>query len=127
MKKEHASRFGFLNPRIPFGFLVCLSVYLCATAFAQDSQQTSGIQVGHSYHNDVSPPLRDLPTLWPKDRKEGEAEEAREANLNPQLPLIDHIDVPDPVIDHGLLGQLVPTVIPAPILNFDGMFNQCGC
>ena len=45
----------------------------------------------------------------------------REANLNPQLPLPLHIDVPDPVIDHGLLGLLVPDAMPAPILNFDGI------
>ena len=51
----------------------------------------------------------------------------REANLNPQLPLPLHVDVPDPIIDHGLLGLLVPDAMPAPILNFDGMPNACGC
>ena len=127
MKKKHSSRFGFLDPRILFGFLLCFSAYLGAAALAQDAQETSGIQVGHSYHNDVSPALRDLPTLWPpKERKDGEDEEAREANLNPKVPF-DHIDAPDTVIDHGLLGLLVPDAMPAPILNFDGMFNQCGC
>ena len=103
------------------GFVLCLSVYLGVSALAQDAQGNSGIQVGHSYHNDVSPALRDLPTLWPpKERKEGERE-MREANLNPQLPLPLHVDVPDPVIDHGLLGLLLPEAMPTPILNFDGM------
>ena len=103
MKKEQPSRFRFFNPRILFGVVVCFSVYLGAAALAQEN---SGIQVGQSYHNDVSPALRDLPVVWPpkplKDR------ELREANLNPQIPLLDHVDAPDPVIDHGVLGGLVP-------------------
>ena len=52
--------------------------------------------------------------------KEGEDEEAREANLNPKLPPL-HVDAPDPVVDHGLLGLLVPDAMPATILNFDGI------
>ena len=90
-----------------------------ALALAQTPQENSGIQFGQSYHNDVSPALRDLPTLWPP--KPPKDEEAREANLNPQLPLPLHVDMPDPVIDHGLLGPLVPEAMPAPILNFDGI------
>src|SRR5207249_3334577 len=91
-------------------------------------QEHSGIQFGHSYHNDISPALRDLPTLWPpKERKDGDEREMREANLNPELPLPLHIDVPDPVVDRGLLGVLVPDVMPPTILNFDGTPNICGC
>ena len=128
MKKEHASRFGFFNPRILFGFVIGVSVYLGVSVLAQDAQENSGIQVGYSYHNDVSPALRDLPKLWPPTESEGRHErEMREANLNPQLPLPMHIDMPDPVIDRGLLGQLVPEVMPAPILNFDGMSSLACC
>ena len=53
--------------------------------------------------------------------KEGEDEESREAALNPKLPLPLHVDAPDPVVDHGLLGLLVPDAMPATILNFDGI------
>src|SRR5436190_20286056 len=99
MKKEHTARFGFASPRTLLGFLLCLGLSFSAHAFAQPPQENSGIQFGKSYHNDVSPALRDLPTIWPprppKDR------ELREANLNTQLPLSLHIDMPDAVIDHG--------------------------
>src|SRR5256714_3914491 len=35
------------------------------------------------------------------------------------MPL--HVDMPDPVVDRGLLGLLVPDTMPATILNFDGI------
>src|SRR6478672_12435684 len=127
MKKEQSSRL-VLTPKILLGFLLCCGACIGTAMLAQADQTSSGVQVGHSYHNDVSPALRDLPTMWPpKPLKEIEF---REANLNPQLPLIDHIDGPDPVIDHGVLGQLLPEVMPAPILNFDGIPFPgvvCGC
>ena len=127
--KDYCSRFGFFNPRILFGFVLCLGLSSVAPALAQAPQENSGIQFGQSYHNDVSPALRDLPALWPpKERKEGDEREMREANLNPKLPLPLHVDAPDPVVDHGLLGLLVPEVMPAPILNFDGIpFPGVGC
>src|SRR5436190_2363369 len=118
MKKEHTSRLGFFSPRTLFGFVLCLGLCSAALAFAQEN---SGIQFGQSYYNDVSPALRDLPTLWPPKEKAGDEVELHEANLNPQLPLSLHIDTPDPVVDHGLLGALIPDVMPAPILNFDGI------
>jgi hypothetical protein len=122
MKKEHPFQFGFFNPRILFGLVLCLGLSPAAPALAQALQENSGIQFGQSYHNDVSPALRDLPTLWPpKERKDGDEREMREANLNPKLPLPLHMDAPDPVIDHGLLGLLVPDAMPAPIFNFDGV------
>ena len=116
MKKERLSRFRFLNPRILLSVVVCFSVYLGASALAQEN---SGMQWGHSYHNDVSPALRDLPVVWPPQSPK--AKELREANLNPRVPHPDHIDGPDPVVDRGLLGALVPEVMPPPILNFDGV------
>ena len=128
MKREHASQSGRVYPRVLLSVFICFSVYLSAAALAQNAPQSSGIQVVHSYHNDVSPALRDLPSQYPpKFSKEENEREMIEANLNPKLPLIDHVDVPDPIIDRGLLGALVPNAMPDPILNFDGMFNMCGC
>ena len=87
------------------------------------------MQVGQSYHHDVSPALRDLPALWPPPAPKSGGEELREANLNPLLLHPNHIDVPDPVIQRGsLLRLLVPDAMPAPILNFDGIpFPGVGC
>ena len=115
MKKEHPSVVTLLSSRTLFGVVVCFSVSisLAASTWAQES----GVEWGQSYHNDVSPALRDLPTLWPP--KPLNEREFREANPNPLLPLIDHVDAPDPVVDHGALGGLVPEVMPPPILNFD--------
>src|ERR1044071_3380423 len=128
MKRKPPSRFGFPHPQILFGFFLWLGLCSSTSLLGQASQENSGVEVGYSYYNDVSPALRDMPTLWPPTPpKESIEREMFEANLNPKLPLVDHIDVPDPVIDHGLLGVLVPEVMPAPILNFDGMINQCGC
>ncbi len=78
------------------------------------------IQVGASYHNDVSPPLRDLAGLPFDLRQEGEGP------INPRLPNF-HKDSPDPVIQRSVLHQLAPS-IPALILNFDGIpYPGVGC
>ena len=133
------SPFAFFNLRRLISFTLCLAgallalfafaIYPGATALAQPPQENSGIQFGQSYHNDVSPALRDLPAMWPPSPSKSEEEkEAREANLNPKLPLPLHVDVPDPVVDRGnLLKTLVPD-IPSPSLNFDGIpFPGVGC
>src|SRR5438034_1333928 len=101
---------------------MAVRIRLRPTKLPVPSQKNSGIQFGQSYHNDVSPALRDLPAIWrPGPPKDGEDEQGREARINPKLPLPLHIDAPDPVVDHGLLGVLVPEAMPATILNFDGM------
>src|SRR2546423_12511235 len=131
MKKDRSSRSGFLYLRVLLSLAFCsigvLLVLLGSGLFAaaeeqQAPQENSGIQFGQSYHNDVSPALRDLPVIWPPSPpKNSEEEEAREARRNPQLPLPLHVDAPDPVVEHGLLGLLVPDAMPATILNFDGI------
>ena len=139
MKTKSASQSAFFNLRLLVGFALCLAgVFLALLAFgifsgaparAEAPQGNSGIQFGESYHNDVSPALRDLPTMWPPPEPKGEEEkEAREANLNPKLPLPLHMDVPDPVVERGgLLKTLIPD-IPSPALNFDGIpFPGVGC
>ncbi len=137
MKTKSASQSAFLNLRLGLGFVLCLAgVFLAFLAFgifpgtsarAEATKGNSGIQFGESYHNDVSPALRDLPTIWPPEQKGNEEKELREANLNPKLPLPLHVDVPDPVVDRGLLKTLIPD-IPSPALNFDGIpFPGVGC
>ena len=116
MKKKPASRFALINPRVSLALLLISAGVLLALRgsglFAaaeepQAPQENSGIQFGQSYHNDVSPPLSDLAALWPP-APPNEGEESREANLNPKLPLPLHVDAPDPVVDHGILGLLAP-------------------
>ena len=138
MKKTSVSQSAFFNLRLGIGFVLCLAgVFLALLAFgifasaparAETPKVNSGIQFGESYHNDVSPALRDLPSMWPPPESKGEKEELREANLNPKLPLPLHVDVPDPVVERGgLLKTLVPD-IPTPALSFDGIpFPGVGC
>ena len=122
MKRQSAAQFPFGKPRALIGFALCLGLYPAASTLALAPQENSGIQFGQSYHNDVSPALRDLPAIWPPPApKDGEDEEAHEANLNPKLPHPHHIDVPDPVVERDSLLKFLLPDIPAPILNFDGI------
>lgn len=73
------------------------------------SQQNSGIEVGQSYDNDVSPPLRDLATRW-----------SPQASERFQFPILSH-GMPGPAPANGPLRLLVPDVMPSPILNMDGI------
>src|SRR6266446_7876943 len=100
MKKRSASRDGFLNFRLLLGFVLSsLGVALALLAFSVNSsssvsaagaKQTPGVVSGTSYHNDVSPALRDQPA-WPV-----QAKQEREAAANP-LILNNHNDMPDTV------------------------------
>ena len=83
---------------------------LTAKAF----QPSEGIIAGRSYHNDTSPPLRDMRQV-PIDQVE---REEHEANPNPKLPHQNKGDVFDPVVQ---LQQIIAPDMPAPILNFDGI------
>jgi hypothetical protein len=135
MKTNSPSRFAFVNLRLLLSVALCLAGALLAlfafapgaTALPQAPRENSGIQFGQSYHNDVSPALRDLPTMWPPPEPNAR-NEAHEANLNPKLPLPLHVDAPDPVVERGgLLKTLIPD-IPSPGLNFDGIpFPGVGC
>ncbi len=79
----------------------------------------NGMKMGTSYQNDVSLPLYYLPSREvdaDADHKEG-----------PANPFIDsnHQDSPDPVIQHTKGPN---PLVPAPILNFDGIpFPGVGC
>ena len=129
MKKPYPSPFSARR------FVACVlcSLGLCLALLGADSlisttsqaraatqATTSQLQVGVSYHNDISPPLRELAQLSYDVRQE------REGPENPKLPNF-HQDRPDPVIQGSILGQLAPN-IPAPILNFDGIpYPGVGC
>src|SRR5215831_19442879 len=129
MKKQSTPRFAFRNPRPSLLFYVCgalVTTLLRSGALAaeepRDPQlhyENNGVRWGRSYHNDVSPALRDLPQLWvsrpPSD------EPSHEANPNPKIPMPLHVDEPDPVVDRTFMGMLIPDAMPATILNFDGI------
>src|SRR5438552_1301928 len=138
MKKKSASESAFFNPRFFVGLALCslglLLALLAYTAYpgasplaqkpSQQMTQQPGWQVVASYHNDVSPPLRDIAAAWPPQLSES-SHEAHEILRIPH----HHIDRPDPVIQNKLLSRLAAN-IPGPILNFDGIpfaSNNCGC
>ena len=129
MKNKTTLRLAFITPRISLAlFLVLAGVFLGVIGFgffaAAEEQpdpaqsQNSTVQFGTSYHNDISPALRDLAVLWPPE--ENHEREAREAALNPKIPN-DHIDSQDPIVQNSAyLRDLLPS-IPGTTLNFDGI------
>src|SRR5256884_3005480 len=104
-------------------FLVLLGINgpLGTKSLAQGSGSTNGnfVQVVASYHNDVSPPLREMPTWNESDLRRGTD---REANENPKVPY-RHVDSFDPVVQNShVTGFGFPGVnIPVPIRTFDGI------
>src|SRR5439155_9844360 len=132
MTIKSASEFAFFSPRVLLGFVLCLAGVLLAlfgfglfsgaSASAQgrnQNQAASGAQVGASYHNDVSPPMRNMPALTADHLKP-----QHEANENPKMPY-RHKDSADPVIQNSHVSRTlgVPTSpnLPSAILNFDGI------
>src|SRR4051794_40176476 len=99
MKNKLAYRSPFTNPRSSFlllsiavgAVLGLLLPQILAAAEESQTTQNSAVQVGKSYHNDTSLPLRDVPSIWPPRTTDGrEDERAREARKNPKLPLPFH-------------------------------------
>src|SRR5450432_163909 len=132
MKTKSPYRFTRIHSRLLLGLVLGYALSPTWSAApppaSSPGPENPHIVVGYSSKNDVSPALRDMPVLWPPmASKPGHEAQIREANLNPRLPLPYHVDVPDPIIEHGVLGLLVPDAMPPTILNFDGMTNNCGC
>ncbi len=131
MKNPIKTQSAFSLPRVLAYLLSTLGLCLALLAIsglvgttqpAHAAGQTGAgsVQVGASYHNDVSPPLRDLANLPFDVRQE------REGPENPKLPNF-HQDSPDSVVQGPLLSQLALN-IPATGLNFDGIpFPGVGC
>jgi hypothetical protein len=95
------------------------SIAKARLAGALQEKEPSGIQGGYSYKNDVSPRLRDMKQLPIVPKVEHEAAD------NPKI-VRNRIDKPDPVVQ----SFLAPDVMPATILNFDGIVFPgvaCNC
>ncbi len=127
----HSHRRSAASYYASIAFLVLIAVSLVGVNSSKAkgrSARTGQISSVQAYQHDLSPALRDLPSMWPpKETKEGEE---REANLNPKLPLPYHVDTPDALVENprvSALALLAPS-IPSPILNFDGIpFPGVGC
>ena len=102
----------------PLALVAFGTLLVPATKAQSNSNKPVVIQ---SYHNDVSPALRDMEP-WPVQRLQ-----EHEAAENP-LIVTAHVDQPDPVVQRSsLLGQLAPSISPT-ILNFSGIpFPGVGC
>src|SRR6266566_2641238 len=94
MKRKSAAESAFFSPRFVVGFVLCLIGTILAllvfgllsggSASAQgpnQNQASSDIEVGASYRNDVSPPMRDVPPWAAAGLKP-----QHEANENPKVP-----------------------------------------
>jgi hypothetical protein len=137
MKKLTTWESAFSVPRVLACLLCSLSLFLAllgisvllgTTPLAQGAGQAGpgSIQVGASYHNDVSLPMRDMPAWSDVDvRRGGE----RDANENPKIPY-RHKDSFDPVVQNWHVSQHGFTApnIPLPIRTFDGVgYPGVGC
>ena len=84
-----------------------------ALAASITPQGKSDVSVGHSTHNDTSPPLREMKQLPLTFKPE------REANENPRLKH-SHKDAPDPVVQTAQSAPIT-AAMPSTDLNFDGV------
>src|SRR5262249_13245353 len=137
MKKTTLQKSAFSISRL-LAYLLCLISILLAVlaisspfgtkSLAQGASNAGGtsVWVGASYHNDTSPPLREMPASSESDLRRGRD---REANENPKIPY-RHIDSLDPVVqnwDASVFAAKGPNV-PVPIRTFDGIpFPGVGC
>src|SRR2546428_916565 len=134
--KKSASQSAFFNPRILISLVLCSAGVLLALLGLSDhsgasvlarrasqSQASGSLKVVASYHNDTSPPLREM-LVWPPQLKP-----EREANENPKIPF-HHADGIDLVIQKSsvsMLSLLAPN-IPKTLLNFNGIpYPGVGC
>ncbi|MEO8286116.1 MAG: hypothetical protein ABI670_06735 [Chloroflexota bacterium] len=76
----------------------------------------AAIVVGTSYHNDVSPALRDMPAV-PYTLRERKAE-----NENPPIRIPGFVDAPDPVVQRSFAPiDSAVVAAPTPGLSFNGI------
>ena len=130
MKKATPRKSAFSISRLLACLLCLLSLFLAllgisgpfgtrSLAQGAGNAGADSVQVGVSYHNDVSPPLREMPAWSESDLRRGGE---REANENPKVPY-RHIDTFDPVVQNAhasTFGFPAPN-IPLPIRTFDGI------
>jgi len=118
MKTQSNSAFSL--PRLVLTLLfLCTGLIIAVVAFVStplsaqgpgEIQQTTGPKSGHSYKNDVSPPLRDIPPAVIVGGQE------HEASTNPAIRSA-HSDTKDTVVQNFM----APLAMPAPVLNFNGI------
>src|SRR5436305_9308554 len=130
MKKILSRKSAFSLSRLLACLLCFIGVLLALLAvtgslgtgsLAQGAGNSNGgsVWVGASYHNDVAPPLREMPPWNESDVRRGVD---REANENPKLPY-HHVDGFDPVVqnwDASVFAGKGPN-IPVPVRTFDGI------
>jgi hypothetical protein len=102
------------------GLIIAILAFVGTPLSAQgpsETQQASSPKSGHSYKNDVSPPLLELPR-W----REGEGKPEHEANENPKIPH-RHRDQVDRVIQnkHAVNAAAPSAQVPTPLNTFDGI------
>ena len=107
MKKITPRKSAFSLSRLLACLLCLLSLLLALLAISgsfgtkslaqgRSNARRSSVQVGASYHNDVSLPLRDMPAWNEADLRRGGD---RDANENPKIPY-RHVDSFDPVVQN---------------------------
>ena len=136
MKKTTLQKSAFSISRL-LACLLCLINTLLAVlaisspfgtkSLAQGASNTGGssVWVGASYHNDVSPPLREMRASSEADLRRGVD---REANESPKIPY-RHVDSFDPVVQNAPASafRFGGVNIPVPIRTFDGIpFSRRG-
>src|SRR6476620_8160265 len=110
---------------VSFIALTCISAGLLigsftlganAAAVAQTpNEEKDRVVVGVSERNDVSPPLRDLPIVWPSTAKSPPGKASENA-----MTLDRHEESAEPMIKERA-GQVLPSVLSDPIRNFSGI------
>jgi len=137
MRQRPSPKSAFAIPRF-LALLLCLLSFLLALLAISGSLGTKSlaqgagtagadsVQVGASYHNDISPPLRGMPAWTGGDGRRGSD---RDANENPKVPY-RHVDSFDPVVQNSHVSGsgFSGLNIPLPIRTFDGIgFPGVGC
>ena len=137
MRKTTPRKSAFSISRLLACVLCLISLFLALLAISgsfgtKSLAQGAGnsgagsVQVGASYHNDISPPLREMPAWSESDLRRGGD---RDANENPKVPY-RHVDSFDPVVQNAYFSGFGPQGpnIPLPIRTFDGIpFPGVGC
>src|SRR5690242_12346684 len=106
MKKTIRRKSAFTLGRLLACLLCLIGVFLALLAISGSlgtrslaqgaGNPSASVWVGASYHNDISPPLREMPPWNESDSRRGVD---REANENPKIPN-RHVDSFDPVVQN---------------------------
>lgn len=118
--KGHSNKVSFTTVRrlLAVGSWSCaaLGALPMSSMRAQEKPASNAgkVEVIHSYHNDISPPLRDTAP------RSGQMMQQHEAAENASI-VTEHEDEPDRVVQQSTLPYRVRPRMPAPILSFAGI------